>query len=155
MLARHCGETDAYFGDWFSGYIGQALVPYLLEHGYSVSGIDIGWFGQANQQINLPNFTLKNVNEIVADDLRDVDVIIHLAAVANDPSGDQILNFWETNVLFTNSLISAAVAAGVKRFIFASLAVCMVFKMLRRSRKTLILYHYLITTRRNLLVKGS
>ena len=47
-----------------NGYIGQALVPYLLKHGYSVSGIDIGWFGQANQQINLPNFTLKNVNEI-------------------------------------------------------------------------------------------
>ena len=104
-----------------SGYIGQALVPYLLEHGYSVSGIDIGWFGQANQQINLPNFTLKNVNEIAADDLRDVDVIIHLAAVANDPSGELDSKLtWETNVLFTNSLISAAVAAGVKRFIFAS-----------------------------------
>ena len=43
--------------------------------------------------------------------------------MANDPSGELVKLAWETNVLFTNSLISAAVAAGVKRFILRLLAV--------------------------------
>ena len=53
--------------------------------------------------------------------MQDVEIIYHLANVANDPSVD--LNptlSWEINVLAAQQFAEAAIRAGVKRFIYAS-----------------------------------
>lgn len=104
------------------GYIGSALVPKLLADGFSVRVIDAMWFNR-----NLPDHPKL---EVVRYDLRDgkapiedAEVVIHLAAIANDPCGELDAKLtWEVNVLATTRLAARCVEAGVKQFIFASSA---------------------------------
>lgn len=103
------------------GYKGTVLVPKLLAQGHSVVALDIMWFG---------NFLRPHANlEIVRADVRDadsirlddIDAIIHLSSVANDPCGDLDPKLtWEISCLATMQLADKAVRKGVKRFIYAS-----------------------------------
>ncbi len=103
------------------GYVGSLLIPLLLSEGHHIISIDTKWFGDY-----LPKH--KNLNNLKLD-LRDsklipmdkVDVVIHLANIANDPAVE--LNptlSWEINVLSSLQLIDKAVRNNVKKFIFAS-----------------------------------
>lgn len=101
------------------GYVGSVLVPRLIVDGHDVSVIDIQWFGNA-----LPELVGLDVRKA---DMRDgvdcagYDAVIHLAAVANDPTGDLDAKLtWEVNALATMRLADAAAKAGVKQFIYAS-----------------------------------
>jgi nucleoside-diphosphate-sugar epimerase len=61
---------------------------------------------------------VRNTSEI---DLSDVDTIIHLSSIANDPCGDLDPKLtWETSCLATMQLADMAVRSGVKHFIYAS-----------------------------------
>ena len=74
------------------GYIGSVLVQMLLERGYKVKCLDRFFFGveTLSPVAGDPNL------EIVKDDirwfdpalLRDVDAVMDLAALSNDPSGE-------------------------------------------------------------------
>lgn len=103
------------------GYKGSVLVPKLLAKGYRVRAVDAMWFGnylQPHENLELVNADVRFVENIKLD---DVDVIIHLASVANDPCGD--LNpklTWEVSCLATQQLAHKAVKSGVKQFIYAS-----------------------------------
>ena len=103
------------------GYKGSVLIPKLLAADLEVVAFDIMWFGN---HLN-PNECL----EVVEGDIRDtdtvplhsVDVIIHLASVANDPCGDLDPKLtWETSCLATMRLADKAARAGVPHFIYAS-----------------------------------
>lgn len=103
------------------GYKGTVLVPKLLEKGHEVVAFDTQWFG--NFLPEHPNLT--NIKGDVIQthdiDLDGIEAIIHLASIANDPTGD--LNpklTWETSCLATMVLADRAKRAGVKRFIYAS-----------------------------------
>ena len=72
-----------------AGYVGAALVPYLLEKGYKITVLDLMIYGE--------NVLKKNVNlKIIKGDIRNVellkkeipshDIVIHLACISNDPS---------------------------------------------------------------------
>lgn len=103
------------------GYKGSVLVPKLLQQGYKVDALDIQWFG--NELPNHSNLTVlkQDVRDTQNIDLRDVDGIIHLASVANDPCGD--LNpklTWEISALATMQLADKAAKEGVKHFVYAS-----------------------------------
>lgn len=103
------------------GYKGSVLVPKLLKAGHEVTGFDTQWFGENLQ----PHQNLKLIKGDIRDDvpLSGIDLIIHLAGIANDPCGELDAKLtWEVNVLGTMRLADAAVKAGVKRFIFASSA---------------------------------
>ena len=103
------------------GYKGSVLVPKLLSRGYFVTALDTRWFGNY-----LPEHSrLANIKgDIIRADeiaLEGFDAIIHLASIANDPTGD--LNpklTWETNCLGTMTLADKAMRSGVKQFIYAS-----------------------------------
>ena len=103
------------------GYKGSVLIPALLEKGHQVISIDTQWFGNY-----LPlNSNLKNIKVDIRDtseiDLKGVDVVIHLANIANDPAVELNPNLsWEVNVLATQQLVEKAKREGVKQFIFAS-----------------------------------
>jgi nucleoside-diphosphate-sugar epimerase len=103
------------------GYKGSVLVPALLDDGHEVISIDNQWFGNyLKDHDRLTNIKL-DVRDIELDHLRDVEVIIHLANIANDPAVE--LNpalSWEVNVLAGQQLGDLSVRAGVKHFIFAS-----------------------------------
>jgi len=74
-----------------AGYVGSVLIPSLLENDYHVKCLDRFFFGDEYL------LSLKNKNlELVYDDIRwfngnlldDVDVVLDLAALSNDPVGE-------------------------------------------------------------------
>ena len=103
------------------GYKGSILIPKLLKLGHKVVSIDTQWFG--NYLINHKN--LKNikldVNQIEDIDLKNVNTIIHLASIANDPMAelDKIL-VGKLSALGTLRLINSALKYKVKKIIYAS-----------------------------------
>ena len=104
-----------------SGYVGTELVKFLLKQGHQVIGVDKDYFGNKNKkQKNFKHYKLCT-SKINSKHLKGVDVVIHLAAISNDPSA--LLNSkitWETNVLFTLNLLKQCEKAKIKKFIFAS-----------------------------------
>ncbi|MDB4087628.1 SDR family oxidoreductase [Amylibacter sp.] len=103
------------------GYKGTVLVPKLLERGYKVRVLDVQWFG--NFLSTHPNLTVTkgDVRDIESINLQDIDIVIHLSSVANDPCGDLDPKLtWEISALATMQLADKAVRQGVKQFIFAS-----------------------------------
>jgi nucleoside-diphosphate-sugar epimerase len=103
------------------GYKGHVLVPKLLNEGHEVIAHDIQWFGNylmEHPRLNVIRGDIRDVDSIPLD---NVDCIIHLASIANDPCGD--LNpklTWEVSALATMQLADKAKRCGVKRFIYAS-----------------------------------
>ena len=105
-----------------SGFIGQGLCAELLRQGQSVraavrsatSSIDdteTAVVGAIDGETNW------------ADALRDVDVIIHLAArvhVMKDAAADPLAEFLKVNTQGTANLARQAAAAGVKRLVYVS-----------------------------------
>jgi nucleoside-diphosphate-sugar epimerase len=103
------------------GYVGTPLAQELLAHGHTVRGVDIQWFGnylQPHPRLELVKDDIRNASSW---DLRGIDVVLHLANVANDPCAelDSKLN-WEVNALATMFLVERAIRDGVPYFIFAS-----------------------------------
>lgn len=103
------------------GYIGTSLTKSLLQQGHSVRGVDVMWFG--NYLEPHPNLTVvqDDIRNASTWDLRGIDVVMHLANVANDPCSDlnSKLN-WEVNALASMFLVERAIKDEVPRFIFAS-----------------------------------
>ena len=103
------------------GYKGTVLIPKLLAEGHSVLAVDLMWFG--NQLQSHPNLEVIQADIRQAEDswFKGVDVIIHLASVANDPCADLDPKLsWEISALGTMQLANKAVENGVKQFIYAS-----------------------------------
>jgi nucleoside-diphosphate-sugar epimerase len=103
------------------GYKGHVLVPKLLNRGYRVDALDIMWFGnylEPHPNLNIIKADVRNINDI---DLRNIDGIIHLSSIANDPCGDLDPKLtWEVSALATMQLADKAKRNKVKRFIYAS-----------------------------------
>ena len=103
------------------GYVGNNLTNLLLNEGHQVTVVDIMWFG--NYLKDHENLTVikADVREIDQVPMKGINAIIHLANIANDPTGD--LNpklTWEVNVLASKLLIERAIKHEVKQFIYAS-----------------------------------
>ena len=103
------------------GYVGTPLTAELLAQGHTVRGVDIQWFGnhlQPHPRLSLIKDDIRNASSW---DLRGIDVILHLANVANDPCAelDSKLN-WEVNALATMFLVERGIKDGVRQFVFAS-----------------------------------
>tara|TARA_A100001388_G_scaffold277505_1_gene269044 strand:+ start:595 stop:1533 length:939 start_codon:yes stop_codon:yes gene_type:complete len=103
------------------GYKGSVLVPKLLEKGHEVISVDTQWFGNyLNSHPKLKNLK-SDVRDLETSIFKGVDVVIHLANIANDPAVELNPNLsWEVNVLATQQLIEKSRKEGVKQFIFAS-----------------------------------
>jgi nucleoside-diphosphate-sugar epimerase len=106
-----------------AGYVGAALVPYLLSKGYLVTVLDLMIYGDV-----LPKH--KNLT-LVRGDIRDVktlnsaligqDVVIHLACISNDPSFELNPELGKSiNLDAFEPLVLRSKSCGVKRFIYAS-----------------------------------
>jgi nucleoside-diphosphate-sugar epimerase len=103
------------------GYKGSVLVPKLLAAGYGVTAFDIQWFGNELPAHDCLTVIAGDVRDVHAVPLEDVDAIIHLASVANDPCGDLDPRLtWEISALATMRLADQAVRKGVRQFIYAS-----------------------------------
>lgn len=103
------------------GYKGSVLVPKLLAANMEVSVIDTQWFG--NYLPVNPNLKVfqGDVRTPMDEWFTDVDAVIHLASVANDPCCDLDPKLsWEIGPLASMLLIEKAILHGAKQFIYAS-----------------------------------
>lgn len=102
-----------------AGYIGSALVPFLLDHGYEVTVIDLLWFG--NYLPEEVKVIKKDLFDCPPEELSDYEQIIFLAGLSNDPMAEfnPAQNFI-ANAALPTLLAFNARKAGVKRYIYAS-----------------------------------
>jgi len=103
------------------GYVGTVLTNKLLEDGHEVCVIDTQWFGNHLKPHPRLEVLKEDVRNTDAIPLKDIEAVLHLANIANDPGVE--LNptlSWEVNVLAAQLLADRAVRHGVKQFIFAS-----------------------------------
>ena len=109
------------------GYVGAVLVPKLLKDGYKVKVYDLFIYGEdvLNSVKDNPNLTLIKGDvrdiELLSEELKGVEAIIHLACISNDPSFELNPELGRSiNFDCFEPMVKAAKAAGVKRFIYAS-----------------------------------
>ena len=103
------------------GYIGTNLTKKLLNDGYKVTVLDTFWFGNYFKKQKNLKVIKKDIRKINQNDLNNIDCIIHLASIANDPAAELDAKLtWDVNVLATYKLINIAISKKVKKFIFAS-----------------------------------
>ena len=104
--------------------MGSVLTRRLLEHGYSVTVLDLMIYGE---QVLPEHPNLKKIK----GDIRDVallkaalpghDAVIHLAWISNDPSSELNPDLGKTiNLDAFELLVKTARDSGVGRFIYAS-----------------------------------
>ena len=103
------------------GYIGTKLGNYLTKKNYFCRGIDTGFFnsGKLSKEIyfNSENF---DVRMLTKKHLKDIDVVIMLAAISNDPFGNlNPENIYDPTIDYTVKIASYCKDLGIK-FIFPS-----------------------------------
>lgn len=104
------------------GYIGTTLVPMLLEYDYEVRALDRFFFGRDR----LPDHPrLERVQadsrKLKAAHFEDVDHVIDLVAISNDPSGELFEEAtYQINHHSRVRCAELAKAAGVRRYILPS-----------------------------------
>ncbi|MGI9081343.1 MAG: NAD-dependent epimerase/dehydratase family protein [Thermoleophilaceae bacterium] len=106
-----------------AGYIGCVLSERLLDRGYEVRVLDRMYWGEeplAGVRDRL-ELVVADVRQMPPDALADVDCVIHLAGLSNDPTAeyDPEAN-WQMNAIATEALGRACVEAGIERLVFAS-----------------------------------
>lgn len=109
-----------------AGYVGSALVPSLLEKEYNVTVYDLYLYGNVFSHLkDHPNLTqvkadIRDKNKIL-DAAKNIDAIIHLACISNDPSYELDPNLGKSiNYDAFFNVLDAAKKNNVKRFIYAS-----------------------------------
>ena len=111
------------------GYIGPELIKKLRVSypGAKIVGVDLGFFAHCLTgadvlpERNVDCQYFQDVRKIDADLLKDVDAVVHLAAVSNDPMG----NAYESVTAAINHQSSVEIAklskeSGVSAYVFAS-----------------------------------
>lgn len=104
------------------GYIGSTLVPMLLQRGYAVRAIDRFFFGR---ELLADAEGLECIQEdsrrLPAEFFDDVDYVIDLVAISNDPSGELFQEAtMQINCDSRVRTANLAKRAGVKRYVLPS-----------------------------------
>ena len=111
-----------------NGYIGTVMTQMLISEGFEVVGFDNDLFeksvfGSSSVTGGIPPISniRKDLRDISSSDLKNVDAILHLCALSNDP----LSNFnpeltYEINYKSSVRLAKLAKKQGIKRFIFSS-----------------------------------
>src|SRR5687768_14476886 len=111
------------------GYVGPGVVAHLRSvfPNAFLAGYDMGYFASCLTHAPiLPETKLDqqyfgDTRTISSATLRDVDAVIHLAAISNDPMGTRYEDITlDVNYKSSIRLAKLAKEAGVKRFVFAS-----------------------------------
>jgi|ERR1035437_483842 nucleoside-diphosphate-sugar epimerase len=104
------------------GYIGTQLIKLLKEEGHTVTGCDLGLYDNCEWEnyIKPDKELIKDIRELGVNDLKGYDVVMHLAAISNDPMGDLDEEYtYSVNLKGSVNLAKMSKAAGVPRFLFS------------------------------------
>ncbi len=104
------------------GYVGTPLVTKLLSNGFKIIALDTFWYGchlQAHKNLTIIKGDLRSIE--LENMLADVDAVVHLACISNDPSYELNTAFSESiNIGASIRLIEQCKKSKIKRFVFAS-----------------------------------
>lgn len=105
------------------GYVGTVLTKKIEDLGHQVVGLDTGYY--KNCFLAKPNDPkkqiIKDIRDINKDDIKDIQIIIHLSALSNDPLGELAPGITrEINFKATLKLAKLAKENGIARFIYIS-----------------------------------
>ena len=110
-----------------AGYVGSILVPKLLSKGYRVKVVDLYLFEENLFSHCRSGDSLLEIQGDIRDQnlmknaVKGVDVVIHLACIANDPSYELNPELGKSiNYDALCDLVTIAKDSGVKRFVYAS-----------------------------------
>jgi nucleoside-diphosphate-sugar epimerase len=105
------------------GYLGTVMAPVLAAAGHEVVGLDSGLFAECvlgPAPADPPGHRV-DLRDVTAGNLSEVDVVIHLAALSNDPLGSLAPELtYDINHEASVRLARLARDAGVRRFLYAS-----------------------------------
>lgn len=115
-----------------AGFIGSHLVDRLLDDGHEVVALDNFSTGRPQNLAHLkdnPRLSLHQAdicdNERIAPHFKGIDWVFHLAALADIvPSIERPTDYFRANAVGTESVLEAARAAKVKRFVYAASSSC-------------------------------
>jgi len=106
------------------GYLGSLLAPELLHRGHDVVGLDTGFYKEGTLYRSgdtTPKTLAKDLRRTESGDFHDVDAVVHMAELSNDPLGQLAPNItYDINHKASVRLAEIARAAGVKRFVYMS-----------------------------------
>src|SRR4029077_7058052 len=106
------------------GYLGSLLAPELVRQGYEVIGLDTGFYKERafyRDDGTTPLTLAKDLRHITVEDLKDVDAVVHMAELSNDPAGQLAPTItYEINHKGSVHFAQLARKAGVKRFVYMS-----------------------------------
>lgn len=110
-----------------AGYVGSALVPYLLSRGYEVRVLDLYLYGDHVLDEVRGNPRLEQIKADIRDQkavreaAKGCDAVIHLACISNDPSFELDPALGKSiNLDVFPRLVQTARDAGARLFIYAS-----------------------------------
>ncbi len=105
------------------GYVGTEAAVHLNAKGYKVFGIDSGFYRDCNLAPILTEVPtiFRDIRDLEISDFENMDAVIHLAALSNDPMGelDESLTY-DINYKAAVRTAELAKAANIKRFVFVS-----------------------------------
>jgi nucleoside-diphosphate-sugar epimerase len=103
------------------GYIGTQLTKHLLSKKNKVTVVDTCWFGNFHKKNKNLKIIRKDIRNFEDLNIKGVDIIIHLANIANDPTVELDPNLsWDVNVLASKLIARHAIKSKVKKIIFLS-----------------------------------
>jgi nucleoside-diphosphate-sugar epimerase len=105
------------------GYLGTVMAPVLAAAGHDVVGLDSGLFEHCllGPVPNDPPGHTVDLRDVTLAHVSDVDAVIHLAALSNDPLGALAPDLtYDINHRASVRLARLARDAGVSRFLYAS-----------------------------------
>jgi nucleoside-diphosphate-sugar epimerase len=106
------------------GYLGSLLAPLLMREGHEVLGVDTGFYksGWLYHGVSATPQTLnKDIRQITSDDLEDMEAVVHMAELSNDPTGELAPHITHAiNHKGSVRLAQLAKGAGVERFVYMS-----------------------------------
>ncbi len=106
-----------------TGFVGQALLPQLVNSGADVHALYRKSDSSATLSPRISWHRIAGMSDVQALPLAECDSVVHLAArvhVMRETCADPLAAFREVNVEGTVSLARASVAAGVRRLVFLS-----------------------------------
>lgn len=110
---RHCNMTEIILITGASGFLGKRIVRFLQRTS------DAYLLTTSRQQESFPNHLVRDLSETTSELTENVDTVIHFAGLASHKQGSDA-EFQQKNVDNTVKVAKAALATGVKRFIFIS-----------------------------------
>lgn len=108
-----------------AGYIGAVLCERFVDAGHEVRVLDrLYWgrkpLGRVIERVEVVQSDVRSFDDRV---LEDVDGVVHLAGLSNDPTAEYKPDAnWEMNATATQQLAAACRARGIRRFTFGSSA---------------------------------